>query len=73
MFAVILALVSCVLFIFLTIEVSDGNENVFSDKWLIGVEFSLSIFFIWDYVLHFFLAESKQGFYLTCLLLFSSL
>lgn len=57
--AIGLSLISCGLFIYLTIEVSLDNTSIFQQAWVIYIELLLSIFAVFDYLLLFFLAETK--------------
>jgi len=57
-----MSLISCGLFIYLTVEVSLDNTAIFKEAWVIYLELGMSIFAIFDYLLHFFLAETKCAF-----------
>jgi len=58
---IIFSLIPCALFIFLTVEVSKNDFDIFSQMWVIYLEFSVSILDILDYILQFLLAESKYS------------
>jgi hypothetical protein len=58
-FAIAMSLISCGLFIYLTVEVSMDNTGIFREAWIIYIELGMSIFAVFDYILHFFLAETK--------------
>jgi len=60
----ILSIASNVIFILLTVAVSNDNHQLFFSKWVIWGEFSFSVVFLYDYFVHFLTEESKWKYFL---------
>eukprot|EP00005_Dracoamoeba_jomungandri_P001345 CAMPEP_0174253074 /NCGR_PEP_ID=MMETSP0439-20130205/2464_1 /TAXON_ID=0 /ORGANISM="Stereomyxa ramosa, Strain Chinc5" /LENGTH=1132 /DNA_ID=CAMNT_0015333899 /DNA_START=23 /DNA_END=3421 /DNA_ORIENTATION=+ len=59
-FMVLISVLSCSLFIYETIDIAaDENDDVLEQEWLIAIEFFISVVFLYDWLLHLSISQTK--------------